>query len=76
MWNKMADIEQVFRDEDDRRAVLLNILGNQMITMKFKLKAFEPDDLLGNAKFVTEIEFEKSVRDIFLPVITFTCLLF
>ena len=36
MWNKMADIEQVFRDEDDRRAVLLNILGIQMITMKFK----------------------------------------
>ena len=32
----MADIEQVFRDEDDRRAVLLNILGNQMMTMKFK----------------------------------------
>ena len=32
----MADGEQVFRDEDDRRAFLLNILGNQMMTMKFK----------------------------------------
>ena len=31
----MADGEQVFRDEDDRRAFLLNILGNQMMTMKF-----------------------------------------
>ena len=66
----MADGEQVFRDEDDRRAFLLNILGNQMMTMKFKALN------LGNAEFVTEIEFEKSVRDICLPVITFTCLLF
>ena len=74
MWNKMADIEQVFRDEDDRKAVLLNILGNPMMTMKFK--GFEPDDLLGNAEFVTEIELETSARDICLPVITFTCLLF
>ena len=32
----MADSEQVLRAEDDRRAVLLNILGNQMMTMKFK----------------------------------------
>ena len=29
MWNKMADSKQVFRDEDDRRAFLLNIFGNQ-----------------------------------------------
>ena len=36
MWNKMADIEQVFRDEDNRRAVLLNIFGNVMMTMKSK----------------------------------------
>ena len=36
MWNKMGDIEQVFQDEDDRSAVLLNILGNQMMAMKFK----------------------------------------
>ena len=36
MWNKMADIEQVFGDKDDRRAVLLNILGKRMMTMKFK----------------------------------------
>ena len=36
MWNKMADGEQVFQDENDRRAFLLNILGNQMMTMKFK----------------------------------------
>ena len=35
MWNKMAEGEQVFQDEDDRRAFLLNILGNQMMTMKF-----------------------------------------
>ena len=35
MWNKMADGEQVFRDKDDRRAVLLNILGDPMMTMKF-----------------------------------------
>ena len=32
----MADGEQVFRDEDDRKTVLLNILGNPMMTMKFK----------------------------------------
>ena len=36
MWNKMVDGEQVFRDEDDRKAVLLNILGDPMMTMKFK----------------------------------------
>ena len=36
MWNKMADGEQVFRDEDDRKAILLKILGNQMMTMKCK----------------------------------------
>ena len=32
----MADGKQVFQDEDDRRAFLLIILGNQMMTMKFK----------------------------------------
>ena len=32
----MADGEQVFRDENDRRAFLLNIFGNQMMAMKFK----------------------------------------
>ena len=32
----MADGEQVFPDEDDRKAVLLNILGNPMMKMKFK----------------------------------------
>ena len=75
MWNKMADIEQVFRDEDDRRAVLLNILGNQMMTMKFKALNLTIYWEM-QTEFVTEIEFEKSFRHICLPVITFTCLLF
>ena len=45
-----------------------------MMTMKFK--ALNLTIYLGNAEFVTEIEFEKSVRDICLPVIAFTCLSF
>ena len=75
MWNKIADGDPVFWDEDETRAFLLQYFGKS--DDDTDVEGFEPGDILDNAEIITNLNSQLTIKQIICsPVVTFLCLLY